>query len=191
MMRPCAAKGKGTLGATTPTSSWQFFLEVREVLGVDALMRIFGNVSNSSIYRWGRKPSETTDWQAGPLVHLAELFRLLVEQGKPGLAEAGLRILAEPCGAQVQFRLPGSEPESLPGAVADVLEAATELQRALRSGADSKIVESLADVVHVRVDQLTQGTRSAQATGQRPRWSRGPAPARGHLSLWARLTHRA
>lgn len=181
------------MGATTPTTSWQFFLEARDVLGVDALMRVFGNVSNSSIYRWGRKPSETTDWQAGPVVHIAELLRLLMEQGRADLAEAGLRIIAEPCGAHVQFRAPEAEPESLPGAAADVIEAAAELQRALRNGADPKIIDILAEVVHVRVDQLAQGARSSQASGQRPRWSRGrvpdPAPKRG-FSFMARLTGR-
>jgi len=68
--------------------------------------------------------------------------------------------------------------------MAAVVEAVSELQRQLRSGADAKIVDSLADVVRVRVSQLAEGTRQAQATGSRPRWSRGTVPAPAEKAPW-------
>lgn len=171
------------MGATTPIECWQFFLEAREVLGMPALQRIFGNVSTTSIFRWSRNPTCTADSQPGPLAHCAELLRMLVQQGRADLAEAGLRIVAEPCGARVSFAEVHAQAD-LPAphsAAANLVEAVAELQRAARTGSDPKVVEALADVLLARATELTQSVRSAQAiattgapaSGQRPRWSRG------------------
>lgn len=182
------------MGATHPIASWEFFYEAREVLGQRAMQRIFGNVSSSHLYRWGRNPECSEDCQPGPLIHMAELFRQLVAQGRADLAEAGLRLLAEPCGAQVSFvqAQAQAEPPEPHSASANIVEAVAELQRAARSGADPKIVEAQADVLLARVDELVRSVRGAQASGERARWSRGkvaedaPRPA----GLLARFSFR-
>lgn len=166
------------MGATHPISSWEFFYEARQVLGQLALQRIFGMVSTTHLYRWGRNPECTSDSQPGPLIHIAELLRQLVAQGRPDLAEAGLRLLAEPCGALVSFAgvHAQADPPETHSAAANIVEAVAELQRAARTGADPKIVEAQADVLLARVDELVRSVRGAQAEAgakPRPRWSRG------------------
>lgn len=149
------------------------------------MQRVFGNTSTTSIYRWGRKPGEQVDWQPGPVPHLAKLLRLLVQQGRVDLAEAGLRILAEPCGAQVSF---GTLPDELPPpetAAAELVEAVAELQRSARTGADPKVVDALADALTTRSMALAKSVRQAQAAGQRPRWSRGQAPSASPKPGWS------
>lgn len=165
------------MGATQPTESWQFFTESLDALGLPTMQRIFGNVSTTSIYRWARKPGETVDWQAGPLLHLAALLRLLTEHGRQDLAEAGLRLVAEPCGAQVSFAEAHARQEAMPpqSAAANLVEAVAELQRAARTGTDAKVVDALADVLMARALELTQSVRVTQASGARPRWNRGAA----------------
>lgn len=147
------------------------------MLSTGAMQRIFGNVSTSQIYRWERRPSDTTDWQPGPLLNLASLLRLLVEHGRADLAEAGLRLLAEPCGAQVSFAAANIQQEQLQpqSAAANLVEAVAELQRAARSGTDAKVVEALGDVLMARTVELMQSVRLVQSSGARPRWNRGTA----------------
>lgn len=173
------------MGATTPIESWQFFTESLAALGMPTLQRIFGNVSTTSIYRWGRKPGELADWQPGPLPNMAELLRQLVQQGRADLAEAGLRILAEPCGAQVSFGALPADPPQPETAAAELVEAVAEVQRAARTGADLKIVDALAGVLSTRAMVLAQSVRQAQTSGQRPRWSRGQPPAASPKPGWS------
>lgn len=165
------------MGATQPIESWQFFLEAREVLGIPAMQRIFGNVSTTSIGRWSRNPSCSADSQPGPLLHFAELLRLLVQQGRADLAEAGLRLLAEPCGAHVSFAeaKQSAETPEAPSAAANLVEAVAELQRAVRSGTDPKVVDALTDVLVARAKELAQSVRTPH--GRVARWSRGDAAA--------------
>jgi len=86
-----------------PTQSWQFFEAARKQLGGPALQACFGNVSATQLYRWARNPELETDTQPGPLLNLSKLFGMLVAVGRSDLAEAGLRILCERCGAQASF----------------------------------------------------------------------------------------
>lgn len=180
------------LATKFPVESWQFFLECREALGMTKLQNVFGNVNTSQLYRWARNPELDGDAQAGPLLSLARLFKLLAEQGRADLAEAGMRILCEPCGAQVSFTAAHAQAEAVEPhtAAADLVEAVAELQRAARSGTDPKVVEALADVLMARAMELTTCVRAAQASGKRPRWSRAAVDHKMKPGMLARLFRR-
>lgn len=156
-----------------PVLSWEFFREVIDVFDATELARIWGPITRSSIYRWARNPDAGGDCQPGPLLNMAALFRLLVASGHEDLALAGLRIVAEPCGAKVSLERkappPGLQPFS---AAADCQEALTELVRVVRDKSDPKRVDQAANELARVALILADSYRQERKAGRGVRWRR-------------------
>lgn len=165
-----------------PVSSWEFFQEARSALGMRALQRIFGNVTTGQIYRWGRKPDPNVDSAPGPLLWMAELFELLSEAGQRDLAFAGLRLLAEPCGARVETSEAEAPDDLRPvSAAADCQELLVRVVRLARDGADPKEVDQAAAELSRAVLFLAESHRREVRGGTAARWSR-ECPAEQELA---------
>lgn|GEM_PF-3398176 len=157
-----------------PAQSWQFFQAVLDILSAAELAQIWGPVTRNQIYRWARNPDMEGDCQPGPLVWMSSLFRLLVDSGHKDLALAGLRLVAEPCGARVslEHEAPpaGLQPHS---AAADCQEALAAVVRLTRDGADPKAVDQAANELARTALILSEAYRQERRVGRPARWSRG------------------
>lgn len=165
-----------------PVQPWEFMVAAREVLGIPAMLRVFGPYNGQQIYRWGRNPQTSEDSQGGPLVWLASLFRLLTEAGQRDLAFAGLRLLAEPCGARVETSEAEAPDDLRPvSAAADCQELLVRVVRLARDGADPKEVDQAAAELSRAVLFLAESHRREARGGTAARWSR-ECPAEQELA---------
>ena len=157
-----------------PVKSWEFFQSVLDILSAAKLAQIWGPITRGQIYRWARNPALEGDCQPGPLVWMADLFRLLVEEGHKDLALAGLRLVAEPCGARVGMEHETPPADLLPhSAAADCQEALADVVRLMRDQADPKAVDHASNELVRTALVLSESYRRERGRGQPARWSRG------------------
>ncbi len=157
-----------------PTATWEFFLAARQVLGLVALQRIFGNRSTSQLYRWARNPAYTADSERNPLDWLASTFRALREQGLDEISLAGLAILAEAAGARVVLPEPEAAGDSSVQVLAvDAYKSVGDMLDQARKGADPKAVELLAAEAVRRVQVLATAYRAGFENGGAVRFRAG------------------
>lgn len=81
-----------------PVKSWEVFNAARSILGLPVLQGRFGNRSTTQLYRWGRNPEFSSDWERNPIDWLRGMLTDLAEAGEQELAADVVRIIAEPLG---------------------------------------------------------------------------------------------
>ncbi|MEZ6852989.1 hypothetical protein [Halodesulfovibrio aestuarii] len=138
---------------------WELMSAAKDVLGVPALGRILA-VCNQQVYRQIRNPEHTQDSIRPPIQRIRTLIYELEQGGERELVEGILNYMAE--GADMHVT-PNScqqpDKDSIEGECLDDYPPLMELHEAIRSGADLRELERLAERAKVEIEETVSAVR--------------------------------
>jgi hypothetical protein len=140
-----------------PSETWQVFFRARRLLGMAAMLNLFGN-SQTQLYRWSRCPLTTADTERNPLDRLQVMFREMAAAGDEATVLSALHALAEALpGARVVLdgRSCPDQP-TIEGELLDDYPVLVELHAAIRDGRPVRTVRTLAAQVRREIDETVQ-----------------------------------
>lgn len=138
---------------------WELMSAAKDVLGVPALGRILA-VCNQQVYRQVRNPDFTEDSIRPPIQRIRTLVYELDQCGERELTEGILNYMAE--GADMHVT-PNScampDKDSIEGECLDDYPPLMELHEAIRSGADLREIERLAERAKVEIEETVTAVK--------------------------------
>ena len=124
-----------------PLESWQIFHAIKEALGKEYLLQLFGYRNARVIYAWCSDPKVCESASPNPIDKLQTLFEDLNSIGKRHLALAAVKCLARPLGFEVRDpREHHTDKEDPNLEFMDVVNAIGGLSKALQSALEDGVL---------------------------------------------------